>query len=46
MNIFFTFFRVPFINILTNTEVKILSIQEGISIQKTIRNNNNNLILL
>jgi len=33
-------FRIQIINIPANTEVKILNIREGISIQKTIRDRN------
>jgi len=38
---FFFFFKVPTINIPAVTKVKILSIREGISLQKTIRDRNN-----
>jgi len=37
---FAMFFKVPTINTPANTKVKILSIQEGIIIQKTIRDRN------
>jgi len=35
-----TFSKVPTINIPGNTEVRILSIREGVSLQKTIRDRN------